>query len=62
MTSRNVSFRQISRSQSACNTGALEGGFEEDRAFYYIPISVLDSKIEVFHQRVFAMLMDPETA
>jgi len=35
----------------------LEGGFDDEGTFYYIPFSGLDSMIEVFRRRVIEMLM-----
>ncbi len=36
----------------------LEGGFDDEGTFYYIPFSGLDSMIEVFRRRVIGMLMN----
>jgi len=36
----------------------LEGGFDDEGTFYYIPFNGLDSMIEVFRRRVIGMLMD----
>ncbi len=38
----------------------LEGGFDDEGTFYYVPFSGLDSMIEVFRRRVIGMLMDRE--
>ena len=36
----------------------LEGGFNNEGTFYYIPFSGLDSMIEVFRRRVIGMLLN----
>jgi hypothetical protein len=36
----------------------LEGGFDDEGTFYYIPFSGLDSMIEVFRRRVIGMLVN----
>ena len=38
----------------------LEGGFDDDGTFFYIPFSGLDAMVEVFRRRVISLLVEKE--